>query len=98
VTREAYLKENLLDKKFRTDYLRFSLQDHESLEEFAIALKHVVEAMGGVTKISKAAGIDRSHLHRLLRGENFPQLNTFLDICGALDIDILGLEGSKEAA
>ena len=96
VNYSEYLYQELQDDEFAVGYVRELLSNYESPVEVLLGLKNIVEARGGFTQVSKEAGISRTHLHRIINGENFPRLDTFLAILEAVEIRLFDEE--REAA
>ena len=88
---KEFLYEQLKDPDFAAEYMRAVLEDYDDPKEIIFALKDIVQAYGGPNQVSAECGIDRSHLYKLFRGENLPRIDTFINICRAvkLDVDIL---------
>jgi probable addiction module antidote protein len=58
----------------------------EAPDVFLIALKDVVDAQGGVTKLAKKTGMHRVSLHTLLSAKGNPRLDNLTRILAALGI------------
>lgn len=72
-------KNNILKDTIEAEaYLNAALEayfvDHNK-EMFLVALKEVIEAQGGVTKIAKEADINRQHIYKMLSAEGNPTLD-----------------------
>ena len=63
---EATIRELRKNPEFAAEYLRAALEDNDEPRVLLIALRRVAEARGGITKVSKAAGIERESLYRAL--------------------------------
>jgi probable addiction module antidote protein len=65
-------------------YLRDAWDDEP--ETFLVALRDVVDAQGGVTRLAKKTGLHRVSLHTLLSAKGNPRLDTLSRILSALKI------------
>ena len=63
---EATIRELRNNPEFAAEYLRAALEDNDEPRVLLIALRRVAEARGGITNVSKAAGIERESLYRAL--------------------------------
>jgi len=80
---------------FREAYLNDALNEEErgiSLSMF----RNVVEAMGGVSRLSKASGLNRQNLYRALSGKRDPAFSTVEGIVHGLGFRIV-VESMKKA-
>jgi len=66
------LKKN---ESFREAYLNEALNEEESGVSLGM-FRNVAEAMGGVTKLAKASGLNRQNLYRALSGKRDPAFST----------------------
>jgi probable addiction module antidote protein len=85
---EAYLHPQLRkDFEFALGYLAECFNDDYE-ETFLAALRHVVQAYGGVAKVAKVAGLNRESLYKALSRGGNPGVNTLRKILAALKIKI----------
>jgi probable addiction module antidote protein len=93
------LYDQLQDDEFAAEYLKVTLTDYEDFADLALGLKDVIEARGGVATVAEIAGLERSHLYKILRGETVPGIDTLNAICKAVNLS-LSVEpiNEKEAA
>ena len=82
------LYEKLQDDVFAAEYLKATLTDYEDFADLALGLKDVIEARGGVAKVAEIAGLERSHLYKILRGETVPGIDTLNQICNAVNLSL----------
>ena len=83
----ADLLHKLKDPEYAAEYLAQSLaQDDQA--GFMIALKDVVEAGGGMTTLSKRAGLTRPSLYKALSKKGNPTLETLRSILDSLGLKI----------
>ncbi len=92
---EEWLLHSLRDRKEAAAYLQVALKEFQKdghLEAFLMALRHVVEAQGGIGKLSRTTRLNRESLYKMLSKKGNPKLQTV----GIL-LDKLGLEFSIRA-
>lgn len=90
---EEGLGERLKDRRHAVNYLNAAAQ--ESDEALLLALKDVVEAQKGMTRISKEAKINRENLYRMLSGIGNPQYSSFRSLLKALHLSLEFREAHK---
>ena len=84
---------DLLMKDLRNDpraaigYLNAALDEREP-EIFLLALKHVAEAWGGMSKLARAAKLHRVNLHRMLSKNGNPEMVSLRRLLDALDLQL----------
>jgi probable addiction module antidote protein len=66
----------------------FSADDEESQELLLIGLKNVVQAQGGVAKLSEKTGLGRESLYKTLSSNGNPKLSTLTSIAHGLGFDL----------
>ena len=82
-----YLAEKLQDPREATAYLKMALEEYEkdyNSEAFLLALRTVVEAMGGISELAKRTNLNRQNLYRVLSGNGNPKWSTLGAILGGL--------------
>ena len=82
-----YLVEKLRDPREAAAYLKAALAEFEQdgeAEAFLLALRSVVEATGGVSRLADKTNLNRQHLYRTLSGTSNPKLSTLGTILGGL--------------
>ena len=87
VKRRSYqdsLKESLKDPKEAEAYLNASLDENDP-ELFLLALRHVAEAQGGMSKFARKAKLNRESLYRMLSNKGNPQLDSLTQL-----LDVMG--------
>jgi probable addiction module antidote protein len=91
----ALIRELRKNAGFAAEYLRAALEDEDEDEPHVllVALRRVAEARGGLTKVAKAAGIERESLYRALSNRGNPRLSTLVAVTKAV-----GLKLTVEAA
>ncbi len=82
------LYSQLKNDEFAAEYLKATLTDYQDFSDLALGLKDVIEARGGVAKVAEIAGLERSHLYKILRGETVPGIDTLNGICKAVNLSL----------
>jgi probable addiction module antidote protein len=81
------LLEDLKDPQYAQTYLSVALEEYEKdkdVSSFLTALRDVVEANGGITKLAKKTHLNRQSLYKSLSAEGDPKLNTVETILNGL--------------
>lgn len=81
------LLKRLSSPKYAAKYLKAAFQDGDE-PAFLLALRNVVDAHGGVSKIASESDIARQHLHRILSEDGNPTLSTLKSVLHAVGINI----------
>ena len=68
------LHNELQDDTFAVAYLDDAMSD--STEEFLVALRHVVKARGGMTRVAEDAEIAREAMYRMLSEKGNPEFRS----------------------
>jgi probable addiction module antidote protein len=76
------------DPAYAVEYLRAALEDGDEPAVLMIALRHVMDAYGGVSKLAEAAGIRPEVLYRALSLKGDLTMRTFLAVIKALGMKI----------
>lgn len=79
--------ERLKDPEYAAAYLAAVLAEKDRAA-FLVALKDVVEAHGGMTRMSKQARLRRPSLYKVLSSRGNPTLETLQDILEALGLRV----------
>ncbi len=66
-------------------YLNAALEDGNK-EVFLLALRNVLEAYGGMTKISRTTKLHRVSLYKMLSKKGNPEIDSVIAVLNALDI------------
>lgn len=88
----AKLIDDLQDPAEAAAYLDAALEAGDR-EAFLLAVKHVAEARGGMSRLAKTAALNREHLYRMLSKDGNPEIQSLATVLQAL-----GLRLSIEAA
>ena len=83
--REGLLK-RLQDPEQAAEYLTACFEDSE--EVFLVGLRNVVDAYGGVRKLSKTTKLNRESLYRMLSEEGNPTLASLATILDTIGIHL----------
>jgi probable addiction module antidote protein len=73
------LIEDLKDSQYAQTYLSVALEEYEKdrdVAAFLTALRDVVEAQGGITRLAEKTHLNRQSLYKSLSAEGDPKLNT----------------------
>ena len=82
------------DPAFAAEYLRVAFEelDEEGGEAaFLIALRHIVEARGGMSQIAERAQLSRESLYRALSANGNPTLKTLSAVIHAAGLRFAGI-------
>lgn len=83
---EAVIEMLRNDPAFATEYLKvaFEEMDEDGGEAaFLMALRHIVEARGGMTQLAEKTGLSRESLYRSLSPKGNPTLRTMKQVIHA---------------
>ena len=81
------LLKRLADREYAAEYLAQVLAENDSAA-FLIALKDVVEAGGGVSKLAGRVGLKRPSLYKILSPRGNPTLETLQEILKPLGLRV----------
>jgi probable addiction module antidote protein len=79
--------DELRDPDFAAAYLEAVLEN-EGMEAFFAALKNVVKAHGGMTKVAKDASLGRESLYKALSELGNPAFKTVHEVLGAMGMHL----------
>ncbi|MEY0233850.1 addiction module antidote protein [Providencia manganoxydans] len=82
------------DPDFAKVYLNqafLDIDEEGGQEAFLMALRHVVEAKGGMTSIAKKAGVSRETLYRTLSPSGNPTIKTLRKVVNATGLPLSSL-------
>ena len=88
VKHDDYMRERLADASFAADYLQAAFEDGEPAV-LLLALRRVVEARGGMTKLARETGLSREALYRTLSKSGNPRLTSLAAILDASGLRLL---------
>lgn len=82
------------DPEFAVEYLRIAFEELDEdggQASFLTALRHVVEARGGMAEIAEKAGLSRESLYRALSPKGNPTLRTMRQVVHATGMTFAAL-------
>lgn len=82
------------DPEFAVEYLRIAFEELDAdggQVSFLTALRHVVEARGGMAEIAEKAGLSRESLYRALSPKGNPTLRTMRQVVHATGMTFASL-------
>lgn len=79
------LIKRLGDPKEAAAYLDAALEAGDRAA-FLLAIRNVIEALGGMTKIARQTGLNRENLYRVLSEQGNPELNSLEKLLKALGL------------
>lgn len=80
------LLHRLSDAKYAAGYASAAMSEGE--EAFLLAMRHVVEARGGMGWLAQRTGLNRVTLYRLLSGRGNPTLASLSVIMRAVNLEL----------
>jgi len=75
------------DPAFAAGYLKAALEDNDDPRVLLVALRRLAQARG-VTKVAKAAGIERESLYRALSANGNPRFSTISAVMKAIGVKL----------
>lgn len=101
VSHQKLLKTELKDRGLALAYLRESFGENNP-RLFLIALRNVVNAQGGVSRLAEITKLGRQHLYKVLSEDGNPELTSLELILHALGfqltVELKVKEGIKKAS
>ena len=86
VSHHDFLIKDLKDHATTVGYLNASLESGDE-DAFLLALHHVAEAQGGLSRVARLAKIHRVSLHRILSKQGNPRLHNLANV-----LHVMGLK------
>ncbi len=80
-------REILKDPREAAEYLNTVLEQ-ENMEMFMAALRNVVEAQGGMMKVSKKTHLNRGHLYKMLSKHGNPEIQSLEALLEAFGVKL----------
>ncbi len=83
---EAVIEMLRNDPDFATEYLKVAFEEMDEAGgevAFLMALRHIVEARGGMTQLAEKTGLSRESLYRSLSPKGNPTLRTMKQVIHA---------------
>ncbi len=84
---QADLIESLNDPKEASEYLNAAIEEKD-IKVFLLALRNVIEAFGGVGKLSKKSKLNRENLYRMLSEQGNPEITSLEKVLEAVGLRI----------
>jgi probable addiction module antidote protein len=85
---EVMVKRLRKSPAFAAEYLKAAIEDTDEPHVLLVALRQIAEARGGITKVAKAAGIERESLYRALSPRGNPRLSTLFAVTRAMGLTL----------
>ncbi|HUK52854.1 MAG TPA: addiction module antidote protein [Candidatus Binatia bacterium] len=82
---QAIIRRLRKDPDFAAEYLKAALEEQDEPRVLLIALRHLAQAQG-ITRVAKAAGIERESLYRALSERGNPRLSTLFAVTRAIGL------------
>jgi probable addiction module antidote protein len=93
---KEFLYERLQDPAEAAEYLNAALED-EDATVFLLALRDVAE-VSGMTKVAKAAALNRENVYRILSDQGNPRLSSMLALLRAVGVQLQVKPQKEEVA
>lgn len=87
VPAEPFLQAQLKDPEYAVEYIRQALED-DDLTFMLLSLRNVAEACGGLGKLAKKAGLNRTQVYEILSEKGNPSLPKLKSILKALGFEL----------
>lgn len=87
-----FLKAELQDDKKAQYFLLAALEEYEQdddIENFLLALRHIIDARGKFSDVAKKAKISRQHLYRILAKKSSPSFEIVKRIIKAVNLSLI---------
>lgn len=84
--KEDFLMKDLRNIDRAADYLTAAIEEGEDV--FLLAVRDVVEAQGGISKIAQSTNLNRENLYDMLSEEGNPRLSSITAIIEKLGFEI----------
>ena len=97
VAHKEGLFKNLQNPEFAAEYFNAALEAGD-MAVILLAVKNLVEAKGGMSKIAKETGLNRESLYRALSEDGNPKISTFYKILHAVGMKLLVSPDNHKAA
>ena len=81
------LIESLKDPEEASEYLNAAIEEKD-IKVFLVALRNVIEAFGGIGKLSKKSKLNRENLYRMLSEKGNPEITSLETVLEAVGLKI----------
>lgn len=88
---EVMVRKLRKDPDFAVEYLKAALEEDDEPRVLLIALRHLAQAQG-ISKVAKAAGIERESIYRALSPRGNPRMSTLFAV-----MKVIGVKFTVEA-
>ena len=88
---EEWLINSLRDKEEATTYLQTALEEYQkdnNTKALLLALRHVAEAQGGISILSRKTHLNRESLYKMLSSKGNPKLSTLGTLLKGLGFEL----------
>jgi probable addiction module antidote protein len=82
----AHLLEDLKNPEYAAGYLTAALEEGEDV--FLLAVRDVVDAHGGIGRLSESTSLNRENLHQILSQRGNPRFSSLMSILRELGVEI----------
>jgi probable addiction module antidote protein len=82
---EAIIRRLRKSPDFAAEYLNAALEDEDEPRVLLVAMRHVAQAYG-ISKVARAAGVERESLYRALSAKGNPRLSTLFAVAKAVGL------------
>jgi probable addiction module antidote protein len=97
ISHKEELFNNLQDPEFAAEYFNAALEEGDQ-GILLLAMKNLVDARGGMSKIAEETGLNRESLYRALKEDGNPKIDTFYKVLHAVGIKLLATPENHKAA
>lgn len=87
VSFDDFMGEQLQDKEFQKEYLRFNIEDYAKNGDYSLffkSLERIVKARTSISQFAKSIDVNRSNLSNILKGKVQPSFDTTMKILRGL--------------
>ena len=82
---EPFLYEQLKNPQLAAGYLEVNLDDKDK-KFFLVALRNIVQAKGGILKLSRSTKLSRPNLYRMMSERGNPEIMTLNKVLNAMGL------------
>lgn len=84
---DDFMSEQLKDKEFQKEYLKFNIEDYAKSGDYSLffkSLERVVKARTSISQFAESINVNRSNLSNILKGKVQPSFDTTMKILRGL--------------
>ncbi|MBB1200368.1 putative addiction module antidote protein [Enterobacteriaceae bacterium 89] len=89
------LRDNPEDAQMYLEIALEEINEEGGVGAFMIALRHVIEARGGIGDVAAKTGLSRQQLYKTLSEEGNPTLTTLMKITRAVGVKLVDRTGKR---